>query len=230
MAGHRPGQRGAGVLVDGAAYGRGWLRSLPLKIAGPRRARLDGVTVEIRDRSRSTSPVAQASYRRGAGGVRASATARRDATPVDPAEFTAAERGCSSSAYRRRGAAGVRRLAGQRRRRRDQAHVRRRRQVAAGVWPGAILAALESSIRDAGIDRTILETGTKQPEAIALYDVGRLHGHPRVRHLRGRARLPLLRQAPERAGPHALTRPEPRDAKSRAGVTPTRLGRSFAGY
>ncbi|KOG46622.1 GNAT family N-acetyltransferase [Streptomyces varsoviensis] len=33
----------------------------------------------------------------------------------------------------------------------------------------AILAALENSARDAGRTRMVLETGTKQPEAIALY-------------------------------------------------------------
>jgi ribosomal protein S18 acetylase RimI-like enzyme len=32
-----------------------------------------------------------------------------------------------------------------------------------------VLAELEASARAAGVARTILETGTKQPEAIALY-------------------------------------------------------------
>ena len=37
-------------------------------------------------------------------------------------------------------------------------------------WARMILAALESSARDGGADVMVLETGTAQPEAIALYE------------------------------------------------------------
>jgi GNAT superfamily N-acetyltransferase len=37
-------------------------------------------------------------------------------------------------------------------------------------WARRLLAALEASARDAGADVMVLETGTAQPEAIALYE------------------------------------------------------------
>ena len=99
-----------------------------------------------------------------------------DATPVDPAEF-APPHGLFTVGYVAGDAGGVRWLADARRTgdgaaaprgRRGQAYVR----VAAHRGRGharAVLAELERSAAAAGRRRTVLETGTRQPEAIALY-------------------------------------------------------------
>ncbi len=99
-----------------------------------------------------------------------------DATPVDPAQFTAPN-GAFLVAY----VDGVPLACGGWRVNGADAEIKRMFVVPAGRGRGLarrILAALEASIRDAGIDRAILETGTKQPEAIALYTSSGYTGIP----------------------------------------------------
>ena len=62
----------------------------------------------------------------------------------------------------------------------------------------AVLAAVERSAREQGRKRVVLECGDKQPEAIAMYTLGRVRADPELRLLPGRAGLRLLR-------PHPLT-------------------------
>ena len=90
-----------------------------------------------------------------------------DATPVDPAEFSAPN-GAFLVAY----VDGVPLACGGWRVNGGDAEIKRMYVVPAGRGRGVarrILAELEASARAAGITRVILETGTKQPEAITLY-------------------------------------------------------------
>ena len=90
-----------------------------------------------------------------------------DATSVDPAEF-AGQRGRFLVAYRDGLAvacAGWRTSGG-------DAELKRMLVVPTARRAGvarAVLAELERTARDAGCHRMILETGLKQPEAVALY-------------------------------------------------------------
>ncbi len=66
----------------------------------------------------------------------------------------------------------------------------------------AVLAELERIAAAAGRRRTVLETGTRQPEAIALYTSAGYTPVEPVRRLPRRTGLPLLRQAPLVNRPH----------------------------
>jgi GNAT superfamily N-acetyltransferase len=90
-----------------------------------------------------------------------------DVTPVDPAEF-AAPNGAFLVAY----VDGVPLACGGWRVNGVDAEIKRMYVAPAGRGRGLarrILAELEASAAAAGITRMILETGTKQPEAITLY-------------------------------------------------------------
>jgi GNAT superfamily N-acetyltransferase len=93
-----------------------------------------------------------------------------DDTPVDPGEFTppggrfllAWADGMPA------GCGGWRTLAG------DDTVAEIKRMYTAPAWRGrgvatAVLQAIEETARDAGKKRLVLETGQRQPEAIALY-------------------------------------------------------------
>ena len=70
--------------------------------------------------------------------------------------------------------------------------------VPAARAPGlarTMLAHLERTAAAAGAEAMILETGTAQPEAMALYESSGYTRDPVVRLLQGRAAEPLLRQA-----------------------------------
>jgi GNAT superfamily N-acetyltransferase len=128
-----------------------------------RRATLGDVDIRVEP---YTSPAAQAliaevqqEYVRRYGGG--------DTTPVDPAEFSAPG-GAFLVAY----VDGVPLACGGWRVNGGDAEIKRMYVVPAGRGRGLarrILAGLEASARAAGITRMILETGTKQPEAITLY-------------------------------------------------------------
>ena len=65
----------------------------------------------------------------------------------------------------------------------------------AAAWPGSMLAELERTAAAAGADRVVLNTGYRQPEAIALLRGQRLRPHRRsLRPLRSDRRRVLLRQ------------------------------------
>jgi GNAT superfamily N-acetyltransferase len=123
------------------------------------------VTVEIRIEA-FDSPAAQAfiaelqtEYLRRYG--------EGDATPVDPAEF-APPRGLFLVAY----LDGVPAACGGWRVKGPDAEVKRMYVAPSARGRGLarrVLAELESTAFAAGLDRLILETGTKQPEAVALY-------------------------------------------------------------
>jgi GNAT superfamily N-acetyltransferase len=90
-----------------------------------------------------------------------------DATPVDPAEF-APPNGTFLVAY----VQGTPMACGGWRRNGPDAEIKRMYVTPAGRGQGLarrILAELEDDARAAGVGRMILETGAKQPEAIALY-------------------------------------------------------------
>ena len=90
-----------------------------------------------------------------------------DTTPVDPAEFVAPN-GAFLVGY----VDGVPLACGGWRVNGGDAEIKRMYVAPAGRGRGLarrILAGLEASAAAAGIRRTILETGSKQPEAIALY-------------------------------------------------------------
>jgi GNAT superfamily N-acetyltransferase len=93
-----------------------------------------------------------------------------DQTPVDPAEFAppAGAFLIARLAQRSAGCGGWRTLAADP----DAAEIKRMFTVPAFRGRGvasALLAALEESARSAGKKRIVLETGDRQPEAIALY-------------------------------------------------------------
>lgn len=90
-----------------------------------------------------------------------------DVTPVDPAEFAAPD-GAFLIAY----LDGVPVACGGWRRNGQDAEIKRMYVAPSARGRGLarrILAALEADARSAGLARMILETGTEQPEAIALY-------------------------------------------------------------
>jgi GNAT superfamily N-acetyltransferase len=100
----------------------------------------------------------------------------RDDTPLDPAMFAppsgsffvgyAGDEPVASGAWRRRTDVGARGAA-------DTAEVKRMYVVPAARGAGharAMLAHLEETAGEAGAEVMVLETGTAQPEAIALYE------------------------------------------------------------
>lgn len=160
----------------------------PPRAVGLPRARLDGLVLEVAayDDPRSVRFVeaVQAFYVERYGGI--------DRTPVDPAEFAAPSGLFLLGSLPGAGAVccgGWRRLteasippADRDVLRPDDAEVKRmwvdpahrRRGLAT-----AVLAELERSAAAAGCRRTVLETGTRQPEAEALY---RGSGYRRMPH------------------------------------------------
>jgi GNAT superfamily N-acetyltransferase len=93
-----------------------------------------------------------------------------DETPVDPAEFDPPA-GCFLVAWADGAPAGC---GGWRTLIEDQAAAEIKRMYTAPAWRGrgvasAVLRAVETTARDAGKKRVVLETGHRQPEAIALY-------------------------------------------------------------
>ena len=119
---------------------------------------------------------------------------RRRPRPARPPRAGAAARHVRGRLARRRGRR-VRRAPPRRRaRRRDQAHVRAAGVARARGRPRRCWAPIEARARALGYERLILETGTRQPEAIGLYTVRRLRADRRVRRLPLVAAQPLLRQ------------------------------------
>jgi GNAT superfamily N-acetyltransferase len=94
-----------------------------------------------------------------------------DDTPVDPTEFEPPD-GRFLIAWVDGAPAGC---GGWRGRPDDPDTAEIKRMYTAPAWRGrgvasAVLGALEESARDAGRKRMVLETGSKQPEAVALYE------------------------------------------------------------
>jgi GNAT superfamily N-acetyltransferase len=98
-----------------------------------------------------------------------------DGNPIDPLEFDPPE-GAFLVAWRDGepvGCGGWRRVGSETGLPEDVAEIKRMYVTPAARGNGlakAILTALEDSARDAGRKRVVLETGDRQPEAIALYD------------------------------------------------------------
>jgi len=93
----------------------------------------------------------------------------RDETPVDPDEF-APPAGSFLVAYHENEPVGCGGL-----RRHDDAQVEGKRMFVRSPFRGQglsrlLLAALEDEARALGYRRILMETGTKQPEAMALYE------------------------------------------------------------
>lgn len=120
----------------------------------------------------------------------------RDESPVDPSEFEAPD-GAFFVAY----ADGVPVATGAWRRRTgmaelgsgEVAEIKRMYVVAAARRAGLarrMLVHLEETAREAGVEVLVLETGMRQPEAIALY-VG--HGYERITDFGHHAGLPDVR-------------------------------------
>ena len=102
----------------------------------------------------------------------------RDESPVDPTEFEAPHglfalgtldgQEVAMGGWRHRPDLAEMFAGGPRGR--DQAHVRRARRAGARASRGRILTYLEDTARGSGVDQLVLETGTMQPDAIALYE------------------------------------------------------------
>lgn len=128
----------------------------------------------------------------------------RDESPVDPTEFEAPH-GAFFVAY----AGGVPVATGAWRRRTGMtelgsdavAEIKRMYVVATARRTGLarrMLVHLEETAREAGIEVLVLETGMRQPEAIALY-AGQ--GYERIRDFGHHAGLPDVRSFARRIGP-----------------------------
>lgn len=127
----------------------------------------------------------------------------RDESPVDPSEFEApggaffvAYDGAvpvATGAWRRR--TGMTELGST-----EVAEIKRMYVVAAARRAGLarrMLVHLEQTAREAGVEVMVLETGMRQPEAIALY-VG--HGYERITDFGHHAGLPDVRCFARRLG------------------------------
>jgi GNAT superfamily N-acetyltransferase len=126
--------------------------------------------IEIR-KTRFDDPVARAIMTDALADLAARYGGSGDDTPIGPAQF-ASPAGDFLVAY----VAGTPVGCGGWRTRCDDAEAAEiKRMYTAPAWRGrgvasAVLRALEDSARDAGRKRVVLETGHKQPEAIALYE------------------------------------------------------------
>ena len=125
-----------------------------------------------------------------------------DETPLDPLMFEPPPGSFFVGYARRRArsppAPGGAATTSRRSARRRTAEIKRMYVVPAARgagWPARMLAHLEATAAEAGAEAMILETGTAQPEAIALYESSGYDADPGVRLLQGRAAQPLLRQA-----------------------------------
>ena len=79
--------------------------------------------------------------------------------------------------------------------RRDQADVRRAAVARGGAGPGACWPTSRRPPLPAGAGRLVLETGLRQPEAIALYESSGYTPVPGFGYYRDAAAVPVLRQA-----------------------------------